>query len=347
MARHGISPQQNWRHDASLAFGVTTLHDPSNDTESVFSAAELQRAGATVAPRIFSTGTILYGADASIRAHIDSVDDAASHLRRLRAMGAITAKSYNQPRRDQRQQVLTAARDLRMMIVPEGGALFHHNMTQIVDGHTGIEHAIPVATGYEDVLQLWSGTRVGYTPTLTVAYGGLFGEKFWYQESDVWAHERLQYFVPRREIDADARRVIQVPEGDWNHIRVAQFCKRLLDRGVRLQVGGHGQREGLGTHWEIWSMAQGGVTAHEALRAATLHGAAYLGLDGDLGSIEVGKLADLAILDQNPLEQIRHSESVRFVMLGGRIYDAATLDEQGNHPHERAPAFWKEASLSP
>jgi hypothetical protein len=152
---------------------VTTLHDPSNDTTSVFAASELQRAGRVVGPRIFSTGTILYGAAAPFKAEINSLEDARSHLRRLKAIGAFSVKSYNQPRREQRQQVLAAARELGMMVVPEGGSLFQHNMTMVVDGHTGVEHAIPVAAAYADVMQLWGATKVGYTPTLGVAYGGL------------------------------------------------------------------------------------------------------------------------------------------------------------------------------
>jgi hypothetical protein len=64
MGSEGILPQQSWINAASLAFGVTTLHDPSNDTDMVFAASELSKAGLIVAPRIFSTGTILYGAAA-------------------------------------------------------------------------------------------------------------------------------------------------------------------------------------------------------------------------------------------------------------------------------------------
>src|SRR6185503_20947798 len=135
------------------AFGVTTLHDPSNDTDTVFAASELQRAGLITGPRIFSTGTILYGANLPVTATVDNLEDARSHLRRMKAVGAFSVKSYNQPRRDQRQQIVAAARELNMMVVPEGGSLFEHNMTQVVDGHTGVEHTIPVAKIYADVRQ--------------------------------------------------------------------------------------------------------------------------------------------------------------------------------------------------
>ncbi|MFL6676973.1 MAG: hypothetical protein ACJ8IK_01425, partial [Burkholderiaceae bacterium] len=176
MGDDGIVPQRSWINYASLAFGVTTVHDPSNDSALVFTAAEMQRAGIITGPRIFSTGTVLYGAKLPITQPVDSLGDALDALRRQKALGAISVKSYNQPRREQRQQIVEAARQTGMMVVPEGGSLFELNMSMVVDGHTGVEHAIPVAHAYDDVKQLWGATQVGYTPTYNVAYGGLDGE---------------------------------------------------------------------------------------------------------------------------------------------------------------------------
>jgi Tol biopolymer transport system component/imidazolonepropionase-like amidohydrolase len=338
----GIIPQRNWANYATLAFGVTTTHDPSNATNTVFAASEMARAGLVTAPRVFSTGTILYGANAPMRAEVSSLEDARSHVRRLKAVGAISVKSYNQPRRDQRQQVIAAARELEMMVVPEGGSLYHHNMTMVADGHTGIEHSVPVARIYEDVLQFWPKTKVWYTPTLGVAYGGLWGENYWYQHTNVWEDERLLRYVPRRIVDPRSRRRTMAPENEFNHIQIAQIAKQLLDAGLNVQLGAHGQMQGLAPHWELWMFVQGGMTPHQALRAGTLHGAQYLGMDRDLGSIETGKLADLAILDRNPLENIRNSESVRYVVVNGRVYEADTMNQVGNHPARRGRFFFED-----
>jgi imidazolonepropionase-like amidohydrolase/Tol biopolymer transport system component len=338
-----IVPQRNWFNYASLAFGVTTIHDPSNDTSEIFAAAELARAGLATGPRIFSTGTILYGAKAPFTAVIDSLDDARSHLRRMRAVGAFSVKSYNQPRRDQRQQVIAAARELQMMVVPEGGSLFQHNMTMVVDGHTGVEHSLPVAKIYDDVRQLWSGNPgVGYTPTLIVGYGGLFGEEYWYAKTNVWEDRRLLSFVPREEIDSRSRRRGIAPDEEWNHLANARAARELADRGVPVNVGAHGQREGLGAHWEMWMLAQGGMTPMEALRAATANGARYLGLDGDIGSLKAGKLADLIVIDGDPLADLRVSVQVVYTMLGGRLYDAATMDEVAPRAGKRGRFWWEE-----
>jgi imidazolonepropionase-like amidohydrolase/Tol biopolymer transport system component len=338
---NGIPPQTHWGYLANLAFGVTTMHDPSSATEMVFSNSELLRAGRMLGPRLFSTGTILYGAEGSIRANINNYEDALSHLRRLRAVGAFSVKSYNQPRRDSRQQVIAAARELGMMVVPEGGSTYHWNITHVLDGHTGLEHNIPIAPLYNDALSLIAASQTGYTPTLVVNYGGLNSEFYWYQESNVWENERLMRFTPREVVDSRARRRQMTGEEDYQYIEVSRAAKAMLDRGTKVQLGAHGQLQGLGAHWELWSLSQGGMSNWEALRAATLHGAEYLGLDRDLGSVEVGKLADLVVLERNPLENIRNSESVRYVMLNGRLYDAWSLAQRGNHAAPAPEPRWQ------
>jgi imidazolonepropionase-like amidohydrolase/Tol biopolymer transport system component len=336
-------PVSNWVGLSSLSFGTTTLHDPSNDTATVFTARELQRVGQLIAPRIFSTGTILYGAKApGYFAPVDSAEDALGHLRRLKAWGAHSVKSYNQPRREQRQQILQAARQEKMLVVPEGGSLLQHNLTMVVDGHTGVEHALPVAELYDDVIALWKGTAVGYTPTLGVAYGGLWGENFWYVETDVWEDERLNRFVPREVIDPDARRRVRVPDDEHNHINAARGAAALAQAGVRVNLGAHGQRDGLAAHWELWMLVQGGMTPHEALRCGTLNGARYLGMEADLGSLEEGKLADLIVIDGDPLRNIRDSKKVELTVLGGRVFDSASMRELSPTPGEEPYLWWRQ-----
>jgi imidazolonepropionase-like amidohydrolase/Tol biopolymer transport system component len=337
----GVIPRQNWRSDATLAFGVTTIHDPSNDTGEVFSAAELARAGLIRASRIFSTGTILYGANADFRADIDSLDDARTHVRRMKAVGAISVKSYQQPRREQRQQILAAAREAGIMVVPEGGSLFEMDMTMVVDGHTTLEHTVPVPHIYGDVEELWPPTKVAYTPTLLVGYGGLFGEDYWYEKTNVWEDPKLSKFVPPFVLDPRSRRRLMAPEDEWNHFDISRIADTLDAEHVLVNTGAHGQREGLGFHWELWMLVQGGMSPHEALRCATEHPAESLGMDRDIGSLEPGKLADVVVIDGNPLKDIRQSEKVTWVMVNGRLYDASTMDEVAPTAKKRAKYWWE------
>ncbi|QHQ40646.1 amidohydrolase family protein [Microbulbifer hydrolyticus] len=341
--REEIIPQQNWNLYSSLAFGVTTIHDPSNDSSEIFSAAEMQKADIINGPRIFSTGTILYGAKGpGYRAKINSLEDAEFHVGRLKEMGAISVKSYNQPRREQRQQVLEAGRKLGMMVVPEGGGKYQHNMNMIVDGHTGVEHSLPIANIYSDVEQMWGQTSVGYTPTFVVAYGGLSGEYYWYDRTEVWKNERLTSFTPDFIVNPRSIRRPTAPDHHYNHVDVAHHAKQLRDKGVTVHIGAHGQREGLGAHWEMWMMEQGGFTPWEAFRAGTIDGARYLGMDQDLGSLEPGKLADIIVVDGNPLENLRLSEKVAYTVINGKVFDAATMNEVNGDErlaffHERLP----------
>ena len=334
-----IIPQQNSELYGTLAFGVTTAHDPSTDTSTFFAAAEMQRAGEIIGPRLFATGTILYGALGAFRAIVETPDDAVQHVRRLQKVGAISVKSYNQPRRDQRQKIVAAARDLGMLVVNEGGALFQHNMTMVADGHTGIEHSLSVGAIYDDVIQFWGSSQVGNTPTLGVAFGGIQGEDYWYEHTDVWRNERLLNYVPREQIDALARRRQKAPEEEYNHILTARVVNALDQAGVPVQLGAHGQREGLAAHWEMWMFEQGGMSPHRALIAGAINGARYIGMEADLGSLEAGKLADLIVLDENPLENLRSSERVRYVMVGGRIFDALSMNEIAGEKLQRKP-FW-------
>ena len=337
----GMIPQQNWENYAALALGVTTVFDPSNDATEIFAAAEMQRTGLILGPRIYSTGDIVYGAKSRYFAEINSLDDAREHIRRLKAQGAISVKNYNQPRREQRQQVTTAAREENMLVVSEGGSLYHMDLSMVADGNSAIEHNIPQSTLYDDVLQFWRQTNVVYTPTLVVTYGGLTAEHYWYMRTNVWEHPILSNFVPPHILEPRSIRRIKGPDSEFYHIIAAAAAKQLADEGVVTTIGAHGQREGLASHWEMWGFAQGGMSPYEALRSATTDPAKKLGMDGDIGSIEAGKLADLVILSSNPMDDIYQTDKVEHVMLNGRLYEAATLNEVVTGDRETKPFYWQ------
>jgi imidazolonepropionase-like amidohydrolase len=346
--RNGLSTQKHWQFYANLAFGVTTSHDPSVNTAAAFTLEELQKNGQTVGPRMFSTGFILYGAEGDFKAVVNSLDDARFAIARTKAFGAKSVKSYNQPRREQRQQIMQAARELGVNVVPEGGSNFFTNMSMIFDGHTGIEHNIPVAPVYKDVLSLWKNSSTGYTPTLIVNYAGMSGEYYWYQKSNVWENKKLLTFTPRHVVDPRARHRTMVPDEEYynGHMLTSRTVTDLSKLGVKVNLGAHGQLQGLGAHWELWMLQQGGMSNLDALKAATINGAEYIGVDDELGSLQKGKLADLIILDKNPLENIQNSNSVIYTMINGRLFDTNTMNEIGNYDKKRTPFYWESGNYN-
>jgi len=336
-----IVPQQNWSLLQNLALGTTTIHDPSSRASEIFVASEMQRAGMLVGPRIFSTGEIVYGAKAAnVYAEINNLDDALAHVRRLKAQGGSSVKNYNQPRREQRQQVVEAARQENMLVVAEGGSLFGMDMALIADGNSTLEHNVPLEVFYDDVVQFFSQSQTNYTPTLVVSYGGLAGDPYWRQATDVFDHPLLKHTPPKR-LAANTVRRTKAPESDFVDDDNAREAKKLADSGVLVSIGAHGQQAGIASHWELWSFVRGGMSPLQALRAGTIDAAKSLGMGSEIGSLEVGKLADLVVLDANPVEDIGNSDKVHRVMVNGRMYDPTTMDEVVTGTTKRAAHWWE------
>jgi len=216
------------------------------------------------------------------------------------------------------------------------------DMSLVVDGNSSIEHNIPVGAIYDDVVQLMSQSETAYVPTLVVTYGGVRGESYYYQNSNVWEHPVLSAHVPPRQLQAASVRRQMAPEEDYADADAAAVAKQLMDAGVLVTIGAHGQREGLAAHWEMWSFARGGMDPVQALQTATVDPAKHLGFFDDIGSLEEGKLADLIILNENPLEDIGNTDNIEMVMQGGRLFDAKTMDEQVTGGRKRLPYWWEE-----
>jgi Amidohydrolase family len=232
-----------------------------------------------------------------------------------------------------------AAKELGLTATTEGGSNLSMNLTLMQDGYPGLEHAMPIFPLMKDVVQLQASSGITYTPTLIVGYGGPTGLNYWLTHYNVDTDTKLRRFTPHEELDS--WKTTQFFRDDQYIFKGhAEQLAKMVNAGGRVGLGSHGELQGLGVHWEIWMMQSGGLTPHQTLRAATLHGADAVGLGRDLGSLEVGKLADLQILDQNPLADIHHTNTIRFVMKNGRLYNGDTLDEVWPRAKALAPQWW-------
>ncbi len=332
----GIHETQVWKYLANLAWGVTTTRDPQTSTTDVLTYADLVETGEILGPRIFHTGPGVFWDE-----DFKSLDDTRQALRRYSDFYRInTIKMYMTGNRKQRQWVIMAAKELGLMPTIEGGLDFKMNLTAVIDGYPGSEHSYPIMPLYQDAVQLVAQSGITYTPTLLVSYGGPWSENFFYERYDIHDNPKVRRFMPHDEIDQRAERRPWFRESEYVFPRIAASANAILKAGGHIGLGGHGQMDGLGDHWELWAMAAGGMTNHDVLRVATMHGANAIGMEQDLGSLEPGKLADLIVLDANPLEDIHNTNSVRYVMKNGRLYEGDTLNEVWPRQRQLTRMWW-------
>lgn len=334
----GHRPLRDYESALYLAYGVTANLDNSMWSQNVFPTAELIDAGRAIGPRAFSSGDPLYAGDAARQNELTSREVTEQNIDRLQSWGAVSIKQYQQPRRNQRQWVSDVARERGLMVTAENGDHFY-NLTMVMDGQTAFEHPFSQIPLYGDLAKFLGRAGFFYSPTLVVSGPGPWNVEYWFAESDIWKDEKQRSWMPWRMNAGHLRRRMLRPDTDYSFPLLAQGMADIIAEGGYGAIGGHGEHHGLAPHWEVW-MAATALGPYGALEVASLHGARFLGAHEDLGSLEVGKLADLLVLNRDPLQDIRATADIRWVMKGGILYDADTLDEVWPEQRPFGPHYW-------
>ena len=336
---------------ANLSYGVTTFRNPQT-SPAIFALADAVEAEGAPSPRIESTGPGIrlgFGAYGNYLAPpFGSLDEVREELRRYRdEYGTRLLKSYLVGNRQQRQWVLRASRELGLMPTTEGGADTKANITHAIDGYTGNEHAFPVAPIYDDLIQLVAASGMTYAPTAVVSFGAALPVYRLLAEERPHLEPRYSRWFGGAEVyERTSRRLLAFPDEAYGDREMAAGAAAILEAGGNVAIGGHGEAQGLSFHWEMELLANGGMRNHDVLRAATIMGAETMGLESELGSIEVGKLADLVVLERDPLTDIRNTKAISHVMRGGVLYDARTLERLGPDPAPAPDPWWLPAAPS-
>ena len=318
--RRGLLDLESWGVAANLAYGVTTAFDPSTLSIDMLAYQDLIDAGLITGSRIRSTGPAIFSFNEfHSKAEVDRVLDRYRDFYRLSNI-----KLYRSGNRRVREWISQSAREHGLRVTTEGANSDKLDLTQVQDGVSGSEHALQMTPLYDDVVQLMAKSGVSYNTTLMIEGGG---QDYFVVDRKVNGDPKLNRFAPRLIVDMKTRK------RDWRDLSDDQFpafaasARKVMLAGGIVGMGSHGEIPGLGFHWEMEAHVMGGWTPFEALRAATLGSAEAIGREADLGSLESGKVADLVILDRDPLADIRNTLSISFVMQGGQLFDASTLDE--------------------
>jgi Tol biopolymer transport system component len=318
-----VHQTQVWQYLANLAYGITTTRDPQSATTDIYAYADLVETGEIVGPRIFTTGPGVFSGSG-----LSDKDATMAYIKRYKdAYKTNTIKQYVVGDRVVRQWVAMACKEHGITPTTEGALDMKLDLSQMIDGYSGNEHSLPIQPLYKDVAMFVAKSKTYYTPTTLVAYGAPWSENLYFETTDPLHNPKLRRFIPRELVDTMMRRRGQwfAPE-EYGHVGIAKGVAAVVKAGGRACLGGHGQMQGIGCHWEIWNIQSGGLTPHEALKVATIFGAEAIGLTQDVGSLEIGKLADLIILDKDPLVNIQNTNTIRMVMKNGELFDGETLD---------------------
>jgi imidazolonepropionase-like amidohydrolase len=294
-----------------IAYGVTSVRNMGGPLAGQNDYADRSDFSGDAAPRCFYAGEMFEGAQGlsgGNMVHLFEEEDARTHVRLWKARGAQFIKLYQQLPWPLQRAAVDEARRVGLPVAAHGITL-----EQVVKGVTlGYAVLSHWERFYDDALQMFAAIGTGWDPNLAGRSGV----------------EVVMRDEPERFPYATAAAVFR-PFGDnaligaWSEmLRTTQAAYR---RGITILPGTDRPSDGLFLQWELEFYAEAGIPPLDILRFATHSSAQMVGAGQDLGTLEVGKLADMVLLDANPLEDIKNTQAIWRVLKGGWVFDPKVL----------------------
>ena len=328
-ADDGVAMRRHMRLSIALAYGVTTVRDPSGSNTGHALLRDLAETGYVLGPRTYGTGKVVSeGGFIGLGDHvrIDNMDDARYHVSSRLAVGIESLKNFRVANRKKHQYLIEAAREHNMPVTAEGASPILA-LGFAMDGQTGWEHAIAALPLFKDMTTFFAKTGVTHSPTMTII-GWPDGTQTYFRPYAHLEKDPMYRYVASKSFIAsrNVRSMVEQPKERFWHPVYAEASADIQRAGGYVTSGEHGEQPGIGTHWDVWTFADA-MTEMEALYTATVAGAHFLGAEDQIGSLKAGKLADLVVLNSDPLRNIRNTTDIAYVMTDGRLLQRSTLDQ--------------------
>lgn len=323
---------QSTRGISDLSQGITTMRDMAADIDVAVSHRDRSARGEILAPRMILGGFIEgpghWAGPSEVLVRTEA--EARSWVARYDSLGYRQIKLYNLVHPDLVPAIADEARRRGMRLsghVPRGITA----QTAVRLGFDEINHAAFLfSTFYQDslywpVMRAYSGVAQIVAPHVDVEGADVTAMIDLFREKGTVIDGTWQLWMSSRGIGATSNPGVPTPsqalaeKSDANYLRM---LKRLFDAGIPIVPG----TDGADLRGELELYERAGIPAAQVLRIGTWVPATVMGETKDYGSIAIGKVADLAIIDGNPAERIRELRNVRQVMRAGRLYDTAALE---------------------